>query len=98
MKALNELNKLLKAYTRYSIENLENSLKFDIEHIVDALERSDILFPHYIIGISISLAQMAFLKIENKDPDIDALNNLNLALMYAEVGREFQLKEFKKTL
>ncbi|MFV5659470.1 hypothetical protein VXR58_04480 [Acinetobacter pittii] len=96
MKALNELNKLLKAYTTYSIESLENSLKFDLEHIADALEGNNILFPHHVIGISISLAQMAFLKIENKDPNIDAINNLNLALMYAEVGREFQLKEFKR--
>ncbi|MNT08670.1 hypothetical protein D3C72_1434180 [compost metagenome] len=45
--------------------------------------------------MSISYAQLAFLKIENNNTDIDALNSLNLALMYAEVGRELQLKDFK---
>ncbi|MHC3125692.1 hypothetical protein, partial [Acinetobacter sp. GN11] len=48
-----------------------------------------------IVGISIPYAQLAFLKIENNNADIDALNSLNLALMYAEVGRELQLKDFK---
>ncbi|MFV5363380.1 hypothetical protein [Acinetobacter oleivorans] len=95
MKAIRELNKLLKAYKTYSIENLAYSLKFDKKHILDTLDGGDILFPHHIVGMSISYAQLAFLKIENNNTDIDALNNLNLALMYAEVGRELQLKDFK---
>lgn len=96
MKSIRELNKLLKAYKRYSIENLAYSLKFDEKHILYALDGKDILFPHHIVGMSISYAQLAFLKIENNNADIDALNSLNLALMYAEVGRELQLKDFKR--
>jgi len=96
MKEIRELNKLLKAYKRYSIENLAYSLKFDEKHILYALDGKDILFPHHIVGMSISYAQLAFLKIENNNADIDALNSLNLALMYAEVGRELQLKDFKR--
>lgn len=96
MKSIRELNKLLKAYKRYSIENLAYSLKFDQKHILDTLDGEDILFPHHIVGMSISYAQLAFLKIENNNADIDALNSLNLALMYAEVGRELQLKDFKR--
>lgn len=96
MKSIRELNKLLKAYKRYSIENLAYSLKFDEKHILYALDGKDILFPHHIVGMSISYAQLAFLKIENNNADIDALNSLNLALIYAEVGRELQLKDFKR--
>lgn len=96
MKEIRELNKLLKAYKTYSIENLAYSLKFDQKHILDTLDGKDILSPHHIVGMSISYAQLAFLKIENNNTDIDALNSLNLALMYAEVGRELQLKDFKR--
>ncbi|WP_144729885.1 hypothetical protein [Acinetobacter oleivorans] len=95
MREIRELNKLLKAYKTYSIENLAYSLKFDKKHILDTLDGEDILFPHHIVGMSISYAQLAFLKIENNNSDIEALKNLNLALMYAEVGRELQLKDFK---
>lgn len=95
MKAIRELNKLLKCYKTYTIESLIHSLKFDQKHILDTLDGKDILFPHHIVSMSISYAQLAFLKIENNKADIDALNNLNLALMYAEVGRELQLKDFK---
>lgn len=95
MREIRELNKLLKCYKTYSIESLIHSLKFDQKHILDSLDGEDILFPHHIVGISISYAQLAFLKIENNNSDIEALKNLNLALMYAEVGRELQLKDFK---
>ncbi|WPP71536.1 hypothetical protein SOI81_07760 [Acinetobacter pittii] len=95
MREIRELNKLLKCYKTYSVESLIHSLKFDQKHILDSLDGEDILFPHHIVGISISYAQLAFLKIENNNSDIEALKNLNLALMYAEVGRELQLKDFK---
>ncbi len=95
MREIRELNKLLKCYKTYSIESLFHSLKFDQKHILDTLDGKDILFPHHIVGMSISYAQLAFLKIENDNADIDALNSLNLALMYAEVGRELQLRDFK---
>jgi len=95
MKAIRELNKLLKCYKTYTIESLIHSLKFYQKHILDTLDGGDILFPHHIVGMSIPYAQLAFLKIENNNVDIDALNSLNLALMYAEVGRELQLKDFK---
>lgn len=95
MREIRELNKLLKCYKTYSIESLIHSLKFDQKYILDSLDGKDILFPHHIVDMSISYAQLAFLKIENNNTDKDALKNLNLALMYAEVGRELQLKDFK---
>ncbi len=96
MREIRELNKLLKYYKTYSIESLNHSLKFDQKYILDSLDGKDIIFPHHIVGMSISYAQLAFLKIENNNSDIEALKNLNLALMYAEVGRELQLKDFKR--
>jgi len=95
MREIRELNKLLKCYKTYSVESLIHSLKFYQKYIVNSLEEKDILFPHHIVGMSIPYAQLAFLKIENNNSDIEALKNLNLALMYAEVGRELQLKDFK---
>ncbi|WP_296517478.1 hypothetical protein [Acinetobacter oleivorans] len=95
MREIRELNKLLKCYKTYSVESLIHSLKFYQKHILDSLDGKDIIFPHHIVGMSIPYAQLAFLKIENNNSDIEALKNLNLALMYAEVGRELQLKDFK---
>ncbi len=44
MKEIRELNKLLKAYKKYSIENLAYSLKFYEKHILDTIDGEDILF------------------------------------------------------
>lgn len=44
MKAIRELNKLLKCYKTYTIESLIHSLKFYQKNILDTLDGGDILF------------------------------------------------------
>lgn len=96
MKALNELKKLLKAYRSYSLDHLKKCLEFDQKHILVALNSNDVFYPHHIIGMSISFAQMAFREIESHNLDSHAIDHLNRSLMYMGVAVELQLNDFKR--